>query len=537
MATRPEPGAAGPRLETVAASLGGDVLRAVLLPEPSLPVSGVRVHETGSVQDPARSEIVLAIGTEDVTVLAELLRRLSGVAAAVVAKCRAQDDAELLRAAAGHGCGILVLNDGIDWLQAVALLQGEIARHTDDLGTGPAEGADLVHDLFQLADLAADAIGGPVTVEDPAGWLLAYSSDQAGGDAVRAETLLNRRAPERFSQALAAQGVRQAISRSEAPVVVRGVIEGAADRLAVGLRAGGFALGSMWAVTEGADDRRVAAFARAGQRVAVHLMRRRTEAHRTHHVEMEQLAVLLHGGPTVTGSGDSIDLPDGTHWVAALSIDPSDPSARAVARSRLEHGLALMPRVGGMTVHAGQLSNLWYLVLTMTGARGTTVDTVRDWVRDLLDDGPQGPLPVHAGIGSATDDRAELPRARKEAERALAVARLAPDPGTPLAFEECWARAALIRLLEPTTVADLDTTTPLWRLRRQDAAHSTDYVPTLHAWLEHQGNVRTAAEALHIHANTLRYRLGKIEQTAGIDLADANTRLVLSLQLKATHGM
>src|SRR5207249_4937530 len=113
---------------------------------------------------------------------------------------------EILRAAAEYGCGVLVLDDGIDWLQAVALLQGEIARHAAVPGAEPVGAA---HDLFELADLAADAVGGPVTVEDPRGWLLAYSSDQAGGDPVRAETLLGRRAPAGFSEALAARGIPQ----------------------------------------------------------------------------------------------------------------------------------------------------------------------------------------------------------------------------------------------------------------------------------------------------------------------------------------
>jgi len=519
----------GGTLETLAAALGNDVLRAVLLPEPSLPVSGVRVHEPGTAQSPGRGEIVLAIGMDDVTALTALLRRLGGVAAAVATKSRVRDDADILRAAADSGCGVLVLDEGIDWLQAVAVLQGEIARHAVDSGLEPTGAVDL----FELADLAADAVGGPVTIEDPRGWLLAYSSDQTGGDPVRSETLLGRRAPEGFSRALAAQGVPQEISRSDDPVVVRGVNEGAADRLAVGLRAGSFALGSMWAVVSGADERQRSAFAQIAHRVAVHLMRRRTEDYRTHRVEMEQLAVLLHGGPTVTGSGDSIELPRGAHWVAALAIAPNDPSERAIARSRLEHALALMQRSRDLTVHAGQLSNLWFLILTVSRPQETSAATVRDWLRDLLDDGPEGRMPIYAGIGSAAADRGELPRSRKEAERALAVARLEPAPGTPLGFEDCWARAALIRVLDPTVVADLETVTPMWRLREQDAAHGTDYVPTLHAWLEHHGNIRTAAEQLHVHANTLRYRLTKIEQTVGIDLADPDIRLVLALQLKA----
>ncbi len=264
--------------------------------------------------------------------------------------------------------------------------------------------------------MAADAVGGPVTIEDPRGWLLAYSSDQTGGDPVRAETLLGRRAPTGFSQALAARGVPQEIARSEGPVVVRGVLEGAADRLAVGLRAGSFGLGSMWAVVSGAERRQVTAFARIAQRVAVHLMRRRTEDYRTHRVEMEQLAVLLHGGPTVTGSGRLHRAPRGAHWVAALAVAPNDPSERAISRSRLD-GFSRRAAVPDLTVHAGQLSNLWYLILTVGVPRRTPRRRYgASGLRDLLDDGTGDRMPTDAGVGSAADDRGGLPRSRKEAE-------------------------------------------------------------------------------------------------------------------------
>lgn len=516
-------------LESLAAALGSDVLRTALLPEPALPVGGVRIHEPGSAHSPARGEIVLAIGVHDAAVVTALLRSLGGTAAALATKCRVQDESEVLRAAAEYGCGVLVLDDRIDWLQAVALVQGEIARHD-------AEGADHSGDLFALADLAAAAVGGPVTIEDPRGWLLAYSSDQRGGDDIRAETLMNRRAPDGFSRALTARGIPQEIARSDTPVAVRGVSEDAADRFAVGLRAGAFGLGSMWAVVARPDERQTLAFAQVAQRVAVQLMRRRTEDYRTHRVEMEQLAVLLHGTPKVTGTADSVELPPGAHFVAALALAPHDPAERAVARSRLEQGLALMQRGPELTVHAGQLSNLWYLILTVAHPRQTSAATVHSWLGELLGGAGRERMPVYAGVGSVASAPGELPRSRKEAERALAVARLAPEPGDPLGFDDCWARAALVRVLEPAVIADLESVTPLRRLQEQDAAQGTDYVLTLRAWLEHQGNIRGAAEQLHVHTNTLRYRLTKIEQAAGIDLGDPDVRLVLALQLKAVSG-
>ncbi|WP_328759155.1 hypothetical protein [Streptomyces sp. NBC_00271] len=53
----------------------------------------------------------------------------------------------------------------------------------------------------------------------------------------------------------------------------------------MGLRAGSFGLGSMWAVVSGAERRQVTAFVRIAHGVAVHLMRRRTEDYRTHRVD------------------------------------------------------------------------------------------------------------------------------------------------------------------------------------------------------------------------------------------------------------
>jgi DNA-binding PucR family transcriptional regulator len=44
--------------------------------------------------------------------------------------------------------------------------------------------------------------------------------------------------------------------------------------------------------------------------------------------------------------------------------------------------------------------------------------------------------------------------------------------------------------------------------------------------------VPVAAERLHVHRNTFRYRLRRIEELAGIDLDDPDERLVAELQLR-----
>jgi DNA-binding PucR family transcriptional regulator len=68
-------------------------------------------------------------------------------------------------------------------------------------------------------------------------------------------------------------------------------------------------------------------------------------------------------------------------------------------------------------------------------------------------------------------------------------------------------------------------------LIEHDKEKETEYVATLRSFFEHQGDVPAAAKALGVHANTFRYRLRRLSETAGIDLDDAVESLVLQLQL------
>jgi DNA-binding PucR family transcriptional regulator len=56
---------------------------------------------------------------------------------------------------------------------------------------------------------------------------------------------------------------------------------------------------------------------------------------------------------------------------------------------------------------------------------------------------------------------------------------------------------------------------------------------TLLAWLDHQGNVSEIAETLHVHPQTVRYRLGRLRERFGPALDDPEARFELALVLRA----
>ena len=66
-----------------------------------------------------------------------------------------------------------------------------------------------------------------------------------------------------------------------------------------------------------------------------------------------------------------------------------------------------------------------------------------------------------------------------------------------------------------------------------DAEHHGDLVATLRTHLECKGHYDATASALAIHRNTLKYRLRRIREITGHDLADANTWFNLQLATRA----
>jgi DNA-binding PucR family transcriptional regulator len=59
---------------------------------------------------------------------------------------------------------------------------------------------------------------------------------------------------------------------------------------------------------------------------------------------------------------------------------------------------------------------------------------------------------------------------------------------------------------------------------------------TLEAWLDAHGEARPAAERLHVHVQTVRYRLGQLREVLGEALDDPGTRLELALALRVRRS-
>jgi purine catabolism regulator len=67
-----------------------------------------------------------------------------------------------------------------------------------------------------------------------------------------------------------------------------------------------------------------------------------------------------------------------------------------------------------------------------------------------------------------------------------------------------------------------------------DATHASELVPSIRVWLEHDRNTERAARALHVHPNTLRYRVQRFEEISGRSLSSTASLTEVWLALRAT---
>ncbi|NUS02380.1 MAG: PucR family transcriptional regulator, partial [Nonomuraea sp.] len=263
-------------------------------PDPSRPVGGVLIHDPldqpAGIPDP----VVLGVGVYGADQVADLVERAGELAAAaVIVRSPVELDERASGAVARTGVPVLGLTPGASWAPVAALLRSLLA--VEDVGADHDPGDPLAGDLFALANATAALIDGPVTVEDRNGRVLAFSSRQDEGDEARIATILERQVPYDKLRILEERGAFHDLYGSDRPVYLEGVVD--KPRVAIGVRAGGEILGSIWVVvTEQLTEDRERSLVEAAKVAALHLLRRRAGEDVGGRLRADLLATAIEGG-------------------------------------------------------------------------------------------------------------------------------------------------------------------------------------------------------------------------------------------------
>ena len=136
------------------------------------------------------------------------------------------------------------------------------------------------------------------------------------------------------------------------------------------------------------------------------------------------------------------------------------------------------------------------------------------------------------GIGNVTSEVHELPRAHDEARQSLRLARRGGAVRRVASYRNLGAFRLLLEVQNPVALARFVDET-LGALLRYQEGRRTPLIETLEHLSAQHWNRRAAARGLHLHVNSLAYRIQRIEALLGVSLEDAETRVALSIALRA----
>ncbi|MFD6433793.1 helix-turn-helix domain-containing protein [Streptomyces venezuelae] len=141
-------------------------------------------------------------------------------------------------------------------------------------------------------------------------------------------------------------------------------------------------------------------------------------------------------------------------------------------------------------------------------------------------------VPLHGGLGDPADAAEHLPRGLTRARYAVAAARTAsPRRGHLVGPDGMTTLTALLAGV-PDAVRTAFAAKTLGSLTDDTDAVPSTLLHTLETYLDHHGSWARTAEALHLHVNTVHYRIQRIEALTGRDLSRLDHKLDLYAALR-----
>jgi DNA-binding PucR family transcriptional regulator len=489
--------------------------------------------------------LVLAVGVSATSALA--LRLAAARPAALVVRHDGPLGQSLPAEALDAGVAVLVVPSRCGWSSVFAIassLPGQVAPVTAD----SLSGSEVISDLFAVANALADTLGAPITIEDNQSRLLAYSALQGDVDVARAATILGHRVPHEFRHEVRRLGVARRMLTETEPFFVASADADISSRTVVTLREHDEVLGSIWAVTDTPlDASRTEALAEAARSIAVRLAHQRLVADLRRQQREATMALLLRGGADAVEAGRRLGLDGPAFRLAAIAAAQPDGGRETGGKETggkdaggqdalLERCATALRQQLSLTRTAAAIARIGDTVYAVVPGSADAAESLAALRRLLLTARgtarPHSPEQVAIGISGPVASLADLGQAREEADRVLQVLAGARSHDGCAEVGQVGLAVTMLRLAELESARRAGRRGVLDDIDDHDAAHAASYGQTLRVYLASFGDPTEASKALGVHTNTLRYRLRRLHELFGLDVADPDTRFALMVDIR-----
>jgi purine catabolism regulator len=140
-------------------------------------------------------------------------------------------------------------------------------------------------------------------------------------------------------------------------------------------------------------------------------------------------------------------------------------------------------------------------------------------------------ISVTVGVGRYYEGVEGLSKAAIEAEKAVTMGLRLFGPGQLTYFGDLGVYRLLLSIGQQKELREFYQEV-LGQLIDHDSRNGGELLQTLEAYFQYHGSPSKMAEGMHLHRNTLLYRLRRIQDITNLDLEDAETRLALHMALR-----
>jgi len=393
--------------------------------------------------------------------------------------------------------------------------------------------------IEDLVELLAQKLGRGLSLEDPDGVLLAYSSHQTTADRVRVNFLLSKKVPADVSEWQLRHGIAWAVR----PVAVPANEElGMLGRVCVPLLVRGFRVGYLWVQQQSSDDPAPGILAALPpvrltlDRLAELLLETDTASSER---RVQREATFLAACRGVAAAVEELrgwrELSGDSQWRLAVVHELPGPGAPTGSRedpqeaALLQRTLALQATVGVAPVlfSAGAWSYAVLLCRHDVG-RAALEQVLERYRAEVAKRAGRPSGRVVLGLSEPAADPRELTDGLHQAQHAVQAVAVDPQLGDASAYADIGVYQFLGAL-----DWQAPTRSSIHFAELAEADRLEDLLPVLELLYDKNGSVQEVAAHLHLHRSSVYNRLTRVRSIIGADPLAGMERLELHLALKA----
>ena len=396
-------------------------------------------------------------------------------------------------------------------------------------------------DLTEFVDRISTALGCPVTLEDAHHHLLAYSIHDDLSDPVRISTIVTRRVPEKIINSLWKEGYMPALLKGNEPIIIPSLNDVEfGTRAAIAIKKNEEILGFIWALQsqDTFKDEHLAFLKIAAKEGKNQLLQaqRKKKRHQENHQEFLWKLLTGHFQSEERIAQSCLELSIGLPAPYSIVVFSFPNDITQNTEKTISYMLSTTQRIKASlyTVDRKRL-----IILAGATAQNNFSQDLTEFIKAfILQMKTRFDIaPIQGACGQIYQTYIKARNSYDEALFTFSLQQAFSEKKDSLINYGNLGIYQYIKTLH-TYHADSSISQSLQSIENYDNKNHTQLTQTLESYLKHDGNLYNAAEDLHVHVNTIHYRMKRISEIAQVDLKDPfiKTALLLELLLQQYKG-